>query len=440
MEPAPRRRLSLFDASMLVMGGILGVGIFFTPQRAAALAGDANTFLGLWVAGGFLAFAGAVTFAELSATFPRDGGWFVYLREAFGRFPAFLFAWIVLFVVSTGAIAVIADFCVGRLAELWPALARQGEMGQRTLGTLLIVGLTAVCLRGYKSGSRLQDLTMLLKLGTVAVLVIASCVAEPLTPAAAPAEAVADGAGGSVVQAMLSILFAVGGWQLITYIAPQVEDPQRTLPRALTIGVAGVMLVYVAFNAAALHVLGLEGIVAADNFASAWAHAALGDMGGRFIVAAMALSAFGVCAAIVMATPGLYVAMARERLFLASFGRLHSRTGAPVAALLCQCAVALVYFHWRQAGRLADAVVFAEWIFHTLAGLALLRLRATRPDLPRPYRSAAYPLFPLLYTLAAAGVVLGTLIQTDLGITGVGLGVLGVGALVYTPWRRWMDR
>ena len=457
-EPAAARQLSLFDATMLVMGGVIGVGIFFTPGSVAALLPGTAAFFAVWLIGGLVAIAGAMTFAELAASLPRAGGWFVYLREAFGRFPAFLFAWVVLFVISTGAAAIVADFCAGQVCVLAWGLGGAPEGARTAIAAALLVGLTLVSLMGVKHGALLQNLCMLLKLAALAVLAGgALLLTDAGAGAAAGATATASGAAGTagsaagapaaapalgrgLVLAMLPVLFSYGGWQLLTYIAPTVRDPQRTLPRAIVLGVAGVVAVYLAMNAAFVKVLGMPTLAAGQDVAARLAQATLGGAGGTLLVGAMAVSAFGICAAIVLASPFLYVAMAQEGLFFRRFGALSPRTGAPVLALLVQGAVALAYLAWGQAGLLVDAVVFAEWIFHALCGAALLTLRRTRPDLPRPFRSPAWPLFPALYTLIACAVVIGALLQAEPSRTWLGLGVLAAGAAVYRPWRALMER
>jgi APA family basic amino acid/polyamine antiporter len=438
-----RAPLGPLDATLLVMGGVIGVGIFFTPQAVARLVPEPTAFFAAWLLGAVIALGGSMTFAELAATFPRAGGWFVYLREAFGRFPAFLFAWIVLFVISTGACAVVADFCasqVERLAGVTPSHATH-----LAIGAAVLIGLTLVALTGVKVGALFQDGCMLLKLGAATALVVGGIafalrgegVASPtLVPDAPPAPPLVRG----FVQAMLPVLFSYGGWQLVTYIAPSVRDAQRTLPRALLIGMAGVTTVYLAVNATYVAVLGMDGLRSLPSFAAETATRALGPAGSTFVVASMALSSLGICAAIVLATPALYVAMSREGLFFEAFGRLHPRTGAPVAAILAQGGVALAYLAWGHAGLLTDAVVFAEWIFHALVGAALLTLRRARPELPRPFRSLAYPLFPLLYTTLAIAVVIGSLLETEWRKTCLGLGVLAVGAAVYRPWLALLGR
>lgn len=428
------RRLSTLDATLLVMGGVVGVGIFFTPHAVARLLPEPWPYFAVWALGGLIGLAGALTFAELAATFPQAGGWYVFLREAFGRLPAFLFAWIVLFVVSTGASAVIADFCAAQLARLLWSGTPAPAGAHAALGAGLIVAITGVALRGVRSGALLQDACMLLKLGALLAFAGAAFLAfEPPAAAAPPAPAAWD--AGDFARALLPVLFACGGWQFVTYLAPSVRDPQRTLPRVLVGGMAGVVALYLLANAAFVRVAGLPGLASDPGFAATVAHATLGDAGGSLLVAAMAVSSLGVCTAILIASPWVYVAMARDGLFFRALGGVSPR-GAPRAALLLQGALALAWFAWGRATEVTDAVVFAEWIFHAQCGLALLRLRRRRPELPRPFRSPLYPLFPALYALLAAALVLATLLMTPGDEVRLGLGVLGAGLLAWPVWRR----
>jgi len=433
---ATRKQLNLFDATMLVMGGIIGVGIFFNPQSIAQLVPNPTAYFGMWIFGGIGALAGAMTFAELAATFPRSGGWFVFLQEAFGPASAFLFAWIVLFVVSTGASAVVADFSAAQFVALaWPN-GDAPEGAHMLFGASILLGITLIGLSGIKRGAVLQNVVMLLKLSAFAIFVVSGLVfAAPSDPTPVVTQPVASGSlATGLIRASLPVLFSFGGWQLLTYIAPSVRDPQRTLPRAIVLGILGVITVYLSVNAAFVHVLGMSDLASLDNFTSEMARRSLGASGELFLTAAMAISSLGVCAAILITTPGVYVAMAQRGLFLKSFGREHPRTGAPVLALGVQGAVALAYFAWGRAGLLVDAAVFTEWIFHAQCGLALIALRKWRPELPRPYKSWAYPFFPVLYAVLAFGVVGGSLVLGDRDTTALGLSVLGAGLLVYVPW------
>ncbi len=428
-----RQRLSLLDATLLVMGGIIGIGIFFTPSTVAAALPSTGAFFAAWALGAVAAIAGAMTFAELCAAFPHTGGWYVFLREGFGRLPAFLFAWVVLFVISTGACALVARFFGDRVAELLGAHAPQHAT--EMAAALAILGITGVGLSGVKSSARFQNLCMALKLAAIGVLVVLGLTWSGEVPVTAPTVTPSGGLAAGFLAASLPVLFAYGGWQLLSYIAPEVRDPQRTLPKAIVFGVLGVAVVYGLVNLAYVRVVGIAGLANDKGFAATVAARALGEQGGRFLSAAMAVSAFGFLVATLIATPGIYVAMAREGLFPRAFGTPNARTGAPTLALATQCALALGYLSLGPASvdRLTGAVVFAEWIFHALCALALLRL-APRLGQTRPFKSPFYPLFPALYAAIALAVVIGNLWITERGTTGLGVGVLALGALVYIPW------
>ncbi len=437
------RRLTTLDATLLVMGGIIGVGIFYKPGEVARLLPETAPYFTAWAIGALAAVAGAMTFAELAALLPREGGWFEYLREGVGRLPAFLFAWIVLLVISTGASAGVAEFCALQVASVAGWAPKFDDAGLQTgglspsalrgLAAAIVLGVTAMGCRGVKTGAVLQNACMAAKLLAIAVFVVAGlALVAPAAPAAPPSGAPSIPTG--LVRATLPVLFTFGGWQLVTYIAPSVEDPVRTLPRAILGGVAGVAAVYGLLNLAYVRVLGLPALATEPDVASALAVATLGDHGARFLSGAMAISALGFLVATLISTPGIYVAMARQGLFFASAGRVHPRTGAPVNALLVQAAVCCLYLAWTGdvKGQLGDSVVFAEWIFHGLCALALLRLAPGAPD--RPFRSPLFPLFPALYALIAAGVVVGNLGSSPWSVTSLGLGVLALGAVVYGAW------
>lgn len=450
---ASARRLTLLDTTLLVMGGIVGVGIFFNPHTIAARVPDAGLYLGLWLGGGLVAIAAAFTFAELGGSFPRAGGWFVYLRAAFGRPVAFVFAWVVLTVQSTGAIASIAKFCAGRLHVLAPELVGgAGSTSDLVAGAALVLGVSAVALAGVRRAALVQSVCMVTKLVVIAALVVGGLLVvgwhQPPPAAAATAPAGPALAPGTVLLALLPLFYTFGGWQLVGYIAPEVDDPTRTLPRAILLGVGGVVVVYLAVNAAYLAVLGIDGLAADPAFARSLSQRAFGPVGEKLLAAGMCVSAFGICVVNILTTPWIYVAMAREGLFFGAVGGL-DRRGVPRRALLLQAAITCVYLLFTL-DFLVDSVVFVEWIFHLLAAAGLLWLRARRPDLPRPFRSPAWPLMPALYLLAACVVVGGTLLQpesrhVEVGGLRVELRVLGLsivllGTLLYRPWRALVAR
>jgi APA family basic amino acid/polyamine antiporter len=451
MEPGAPKKLTLLDATLLVMGGIIGVGIFFNPHRIAARVPEPGLYLALWVAGGLVAIAAGFTFAELGGSFPKAGGWFVYLREAFGRPVAFVFAWVVLCVQSTGAIASIAKFCAERLHILAPGVvAGPGSASETIAAALLVLSVTLVALRGAKPVALVQNVCMVTKLVVIAALIVGGFAAfgggagAPVPETAAELGGATRVTWGSLVLALLPLFYTLGGWQLVGYIAPELENPARNVPRAILFGVAGVVLVYLLVNASYLALLGIDGLAGDPNFARALSVRAFGPVGERVLAAGMCVSAFGICAVNILTTPWLYVAMAREGLFFGWVGELHGPSGVPRRALLLQGVITCVYL-LATLGFLVDSVVFVEWIFHLLAALGLLWLRARRTDLARPYRSPLYPLAPLLYLAAACVVVLGNLVQPEqestviLGVTielrVLGLGIVAAGALLYLPWR-----
>jgi APA family basic amino acid/polyamine antiporter len=457
-EPGPARKLTLLDATLLVMGGIIGVGIFFNPHTIAARVPEPWLFLALWACGGVVAIAAGFTFAELGTSFPRAGGWFVYLRAVYGRPLAFVFAWVVLTVQSTGAIASIAKFCASRVHVLAPELVGgTGSASETLVAALLVVSVTLVALSGVKRAALVQNVCMLTKLVVIAALIVGGLLFVGRADVAAGAEpgAARELSTGSLILALLPLFYTLGGWQLVGYIAPEVRDPVKNLPRAILLGVAGVVAVYLAVNASYLAVLGIEGLASDESFAQTLALGAFGPFGAKLLAAGMCISAFGICAVNIITTPWVYVAMAKEGLFFESVGALAPRTGVPQRALLLQAGITCVYLFFTL-GFLVDSVVFVEWMFHLLAALGLLLLRARQPDLPRPYRSPLYPLAPLLYLAAACVVVGGNLLQpnyvlradgTRLELLGlpIELRALGVtivlaGALVYRPWRALVER
>jgi len=442
------RKLSLLDATMLVMGAILGVGIFFNPSQVAGYVPQPGAYFGVWTLGCIVALAGAFTFADWAGTFPKAGGSFVYLREVYGRPVAFLLAWVVLFVISTGALSVMTGFGASMirdaLAGAW--IGPDGSASHTLVSAGLILALTAVALGGAKIGATFQNGCMLIKIG-LAVTLVVTCLglaaAEPPTDSLAVVESAREPAGfpwRGALLAMLPVLFACGGWPLVAYIASEIDEPARNLPRALVLGVLGVTVLYLALNWTFVRVVGLEGLAADPGFIGDVVQRGLGDGGGRVLSAALAVSAIGVCAVNVLTTPWLYVAMARDRLFFQGFARLHPRTRAPVLGLLLQCVLGLLYTFFGDTDFLVESVVFVEWIFHVLIAFGLLWIRAKQPQLARPFRSLAYPLMPLVYGVFALGLVVGVIWQAERAQTVTGLAVFTAGALVYPFWQRWIAR
>ena len=423
------RRIGLADAVLMVMGGIVGVGIFYNPSRVAELSDTPLHSLCLWALGGLAALCGAATFAELGARLPQAGGWYVYLREAVHPFVAWLFAWVVVGVISTGAIAVVLTIALQNFAAVFPALGGPGTTAGRVTGTLVVVLVTATTAAGVRTGARLQSALMVLKIAAILAFVAgAFALAGPATAqAAAPAAREGSWLARSL-QGMLPVLFTCGGWHMASYMAHEVREPRRTLPRAILVGVLAVVALYLGIVGGFLHVLGLEGVASDRDFAGKAAELCFGASGGTLLRAAMGVSALGMVVVIILASPWLVVAMARDGALPPRIGALHERTGAPVAALLLQAGLALGYWWLGTAELLVDSISFVEWIFHALAAVALLRLRR---------RDAAFdgwraPLAaPLFYLLLALVIVPGNLLALNLRAAGIGGSILLVAAAAW---------
>lgn len=457
MSSSPRK-LGLFDATMLVMGSILGVGIFFNPSKVAALVPNIPAYFSSWGIGCVVALCGAFTFADWAGTYPRAGGSFVYLREVYGRLVAFLLAWVVLLVISTGALSVMTGFGASMIGEVlataeggegsWLSafqIGAEGSFSHSLVSGTLIVALTAVALGGAKVGATFQNACMLIKLGLTLTLIFAGLVLFSPTPELAEAIATPPSTETrpiwqGMILAMLPVLFACGGWPLVAYISTEVKEPVRNLPRAMIFGVLGVIALYLSLNWSFIRVVGIDHLATHPVFIGDVVERSFGTAGGKLISGALAISAFGVCLATVVTTPWLYVAMAREKLFFQRFASLNARTGAPVLGLVLQCVLALAYMLFGNTDFLVDSVVFVEWIFHVLIAFGLIWIRWKRPELTRPFRSFAYPLMPLVYGIFAAGLILGVIWQQEPEKTWTGLAVFGAGALVFPFWQSWIAK
>jgi APA family basic amino acid/polyamine antiporter len=427
--------LGPLDAGCIVVGAIIGVGIFFTPTGVAGTAGSAGVALLAWAVGGAIAMMGALTFAELGGLYPRTGGQYQVLRDAYGPMPAFLFVFCNATAIQAGAAAIIAIVCTEHLAS---ALGRELAPWMVTaVSALLIVGLTLANAVGVRWGSGIQNLTVFAK---VATLLIVTAIA--LTVDAAPAAAVADDAADEdrafvvvIFAALVPAFFAYGGWQHALWIAGEIRDPHRNVPRAIVGGVALVVVAYLLVNWAYLHLLGHAGVagshaLAADAVGRVWP-----DAGGRLVAGAVAISAFGVLNAQLLSGPRLLHGMAADGRFFRPFARVSPRfhTPAPAVILLGVMAIVLLVAAGRNAvDQLLTGVVFIDGIFFALTGLALFVLRRRMPDAERPVRVPGYPVVPFLFVLGEIGIVLGAYADPDLRQAAlIGLAWVVVAAVLY---------
>jgi APA family basic amino acid/polyamine antiporter len=428
------RRLGLFSGSMAVIGGIVGGGIFRTPAVVAERLGSPAAIVGAWVLGGAIALAGALCFGELGRRRPRAGGGYVYLRETWGPLPAFLYGWALLLVIATGAIAAVAvtfaDYALA-LAGLPAALGVPVAVGA-------ILFVSAVNYFGVRPGALLQNVFTVLKLAALAGLIAAGLAAAGVAePWAAPADAPSLAAG--LGAALVPILFTYGGWQQTNFIAEEIVDPERTLPRALLLGVAAVVAVYLLANLAYLRVLGPAGLAASTAPAADTLRAILGPAGGRLIAAGIAASTFGFLNLVVLVTPRVLQAMAADGLFFPRLAVLHPVHRTPAAAIALQAGWAIVLTLTGSFNQLVDYVAFGDWIFFglTVAGLFVYRGRERREGAVQPpgFRVPGYPFTPALFVGASVYVVASSVAANPRNAL-IGAGLLGLGVPVYAWWAR----
>ncbi len=433
-EPQPvtyARRLGVFSATMMVVGGIIGAGIFLNPAVVAERVPTVPLTLLAWAIGAAIALAGAFIFAELAWRRPKAGGGYAYLREAFGPLCGFLYAWALLLVIATGAIAAVAMTFATYAAALfsWPASAVPWVAGAA------IVVPTLVNIVGVRPGAWTQNLFTLLKLLAVAVLVVAAF-AAPVHPAltAPAAPAMHGGVVLALGAALVPVLFAFGGWQQTNFVAEEMVDPQRDLPRALVLGVLLVVAAYLSVNVAYLKALGVGGLAASTAPAADTMAAFAGDTGRRLMAAGIMLSTFGFLNLVILVTPRVYQAMARDGLFFAAIARLHPRWRTPVNALLLQAVLAGLLLATKTYGQLLDYVVFADWIFFGLAAASVFVLRRRDGDAPIPFRIPLHPWTTVAFILAAGYVVVGS-VASNPGNALRGVLLLVIGIPVFLVWR-----
>jgi APA family basic amino acid/polyamine antiporter len=432
------RRLTVFDATMLVVGGIVGAGIFLNPAVVAQRAPTAGLVIGVWVLGGAVALAGAFVFAELAALKPVAGGGYVYLRDGLSPMVGFLYGWTELLVINSGGIAAVAM----TFASYGTDLTGAGRSAIAPVAIGAIVVLSVVNLLGIRPRAVAQNVLTVLKLAALAALIFVGLFwpAPPGTPtASAPTAAAAPGILTAVGTALIPVLFAYGGWQSTNFVAGELRHPRRDLPRALVLGVVLVVVTYVLANIVYVHALGVSGLAASTAPASDVMHRVLGDAGARFIAVGIVVSTFGFLNLAILAAPRVYQTMAADGVFFGGAARLGERFHVPWVALLIQGGWAVLLVATKTYGRLLDYVVFGDWIFFGLVGVTLFvyRRRATGegPGGPVTFRTPGYPWVPAFF-IAAAGFAVVSTVLSNPGDAARGGVTIAAGIPAYLLWRR----
>jgi len=430
-----RRTLGSFDATCVVIGAVIGVGIFFTPTQVARLAGSEGLAMLAWGAGGLIAVVGALSFAELGGLYPRAGGQYAALRDAFGAPVGFLHGFCNLTAIQTGSLAVISIVCAHHLGRAVTGAEIEAD-ATLLIATLLIAGLACANILGVRFGAGVQNLSVVAKIATLLFVVAVAAAAEPALPAPpAPAGELAAAAGAGFIAALVPTLFAYGGWHQGLWVAGEIRDPERAVPRALILGVGIVVALYLLANAAYFRLLGHDGVAGSDTLAADAISRLLPELGGRVIAAAVALSAFGVLNAQFLAGPRLTWAMANDGRFFGVFGRVWGRTGTPAAAIVLLAGIALAVLHAAETDQVEGilfGVVLVDAVFFALTAAAVLALRRRFPDRPRPVRVPLYPAVPLLCLAGQLAIIAGTFLYVENRDAAlIGLGWLAAGSAIY---------
>jgi APA family basic amino acid/polyamine antiporter len=421
-----RRRLGFFDGAALLVGSVIGSGIFVVPALIAQRVPEPGLVIGIWIFSGVLVLCGALTLAELGTMLPQSGGLYVYMREAYGPFWAFLYGWTIMLVVIPSSIAALSTAFLLYL-ELFVPMPLVVE---KAVGIAVLLGLAFINVRGVKQGAGVQNLFTVLKVAGLAALVGAALVTmrgdaahfQPVLP-----ERFSAGLLTAIGLSMISTLFAYDGWQFVSLVAGEIKDPAKNLPRSIILGVLIVIVVYVTANLAYIFVLGQPRIATSERVAADAMAAMVGPAGATFITLTILCSTFGAISANILAGPRVFFAMARDGVLLPQLAHVHAQYETPANAIWALAAWAGLLTLTGGYEHLITMSSFANWIFFTMVVLSVMVLRRKRPDWERPYRVAGYPLTVIVFVVVSSVFVLNTLIEApSSSLLGLGLLLLGV--------------
>jgi APA family basic amino acid/polyamine antiporter len=477
--PHLTRRLTLFDSVMLVVSGTIGASIFITPADVLRAVPDPQFALLLWVIAGAVTLLAGLACAELGGMFPEAGGQYVFIREAYGGFPAFLYGWVLFTAGNSGALAAIAITFALFLGQAFPALAADHVLATvwlfgtpfkleqgAVIAIVAVVLLTAINMRSVKLAARLQNLTAVAYLAAVAGIVVfgfllghgdwAHFVAAAHAPGAAGAGGAAAVAGAAALGvapmgaakagvagitlrgagiAMIALLWSYDGWEFLSWVAGEIKNPRRNLPLALIIGILLVIATYLLVNAVFIYALSPAQLTASAAPADSVMRALFSGNVGRWVALFIALISFGSASVVVLGGARIYYSMARDGVFFPSMTRVHPRWHTPVTSLLAQCVWVISLIVTSRYDQLYTCFVFMMTLTYVLTVGAVFVLRRTQPERPRPYRCAGYPWLPALYLFVACGFVISTLLAKPReSLIGVGMALAGIPLYVY--WRK----
>ena len=427
------RTLGLRDVIFLTIGSVIGSGIFLVPGAVVKqVDGFIGPALAVWLVGGVLSLLGALTYSELGAMKPAAGGIYVYIRDCFGAFPAFLFGWTLFFVISSGAVAALAvafGAYLGEIVPMTPLLAK--------LVAVLVIGVVAtVNVLGTRKSANLQNWTTATKV--IGILLMSGALLwlgrgfQGLGVALLPDQYNASLASGFGL-AMIGVLWAYEGWQFVTYSSGEVVNPKRNLPLGLMIGTAALVVIYLTANLGYIAALGATDLANSERVAATAVGSTIAPAAAKLVAVMILISMFSATNGIMLTAPRVYYAMARDGLFFEKLAQVHPKLQTPMFAIIAGAVWSAILAASGTFDQLLTYVVFIGWIFYALAAASVLVYRKREPDTLRPYRVPGYPVTPLLFIVAAAALVLNTIV-TQPTRAAIGLGMVMLGAPAYIVW------
>jgi basic amino acid/polyamine antiporter, APA family len=450
-ETSDRKKLSLLDSTTIIMGSMIGSGIFIVSAEIARQVQTPGMLLLAWIITGVITIFGALSYGELAAAMPKAGGQYVYIREAFGKLPGFLYGWTLFSVIQTGTIAAVAVAFAKFTGVFLPDISANNvllDLGffkintQQVLAVCVIVFLSLYNFRDIKAGALMQNIFTISKVAALLLLIILGLYFgmngfgntenfKPLFPSIITLAVI-----GVFGAAMTGSLFSADAWNNITFTAGEVKNPQRNLPLSLALGTSTVILLYFLANVAYIYVLPIEKIQTAENdrVATLLLQTILGDKGKYFMAAMIMVSTFGCLNGVILTAARVYYAMAKDNLFFRKASVLN-KNGSPANSLTMQCIWACLLCFSGTYGQLLNYIMFATLLFYILTISGLFRLRVTKPDMPRPYKAFGYPFIPAIYIVLAALVCINMLYyQTTQSLWG--LVIIGIGIPIYMMLNR----
>jgi basic amino acid/polyamine antiporter, APA family len=426
------KQITLYSLTMIAIGSSIGSGIFRTPSEIANYLPTEGWMLMVWIVGGLVSLCGALTFAEISSLFPKAGGFYVYLKEAFGELPAFLYGWSMLLIINTGSLAALSLVFVSYLNNLIPISASM----QTVLAIAAIVILTVMNVLGVRFGSLFASIFTTAKLLGIFIVVLLGVFFGGLSPQVADFTWVGNSQNLDLVPAfglaLIGVTFSYGGYQHATFVAAEVIDAQRIVPRAMLLGIAVVCLAYLTINIAYLRLLPIEAIgkstsVAADAVGLVWSASA------KFISFLIVLSVLGTLGIYILTAPRIYFAMADDGLFFRKFAELHPRYKTPQYAIIFQSVWAIVLLiFWKTFSDLITYVVFVDAGFFLLTAASIFVFRKKMTNAVRNYKTFAYPITPILFMFVEGFIIVNTLMKKpEQAWAGIGLLAIGTGAFYW---------